>query len=731
MTTPDHTILKIEVIDEIAIIRINNPGEKVNTLNETFLNEIESSMEFVNKAPEVKGAVFISTKENCFMAGADVKILQDADTIEKGEEIPRRGQRAFQSIEDCKKPVVAAIHGVCLGGGVEMALGCHYLIATDHPKTVLACPEILLGLFPAGGAPQRLPPRVGIQKALDLMLTGRNIRSKQAKKIGMIDQVVSHWGLQETSMSVCKKLISGELEHKNKTSSTAEKLLEGNPAGRAILFNQARAMIKKKTRGLYPAPFALINAVETGINKGKPAGYEREIKEFGVLTQSTQAKSLISLFFGNTNLKKNSRGKPEKKDSTLAVIGAGQMGAGIGLVSLLKGKEVILKDVNNEGLGRGKKVIWDELNRRCKKRAINSFERDRLMAKLGAQTDLKQFDRVDFVIEAVFEDIDLKHKVIAQLEEVCAEDCIIATNTSAIPIAEVASKAARPENIVGMHYFSPVNKMPLLEVIGHEKNSEQAIARAVQMGLDQGKTVIVVKDSPGFYTTRVLAALMDESILLLQEGIDFKKLDNLMKDFGFPVGPVTLFDEVGIDTAAHISDFLSQRIGSKLRNVKDPILNKLSEKGLYGRKSKKGFFLYEDRPTGLASKMFKPKGKEINPEALEIIQQYSLKNSSTCTDNEIIQMRLAYRFINEALRCMDEGVLLSPVDGDIGAVLGLGFPPMLGGPFHYIDSIGHAHFKKNMAMLEDKFGERFEVSPILNDHLERGKLFHPEVDEGA
>jgi enoyl-CoA hydratase/long-chain 3-hydroxyacyl-CoA dehydrogenase len=728
MIAKDQIFLKIEVIDEVAVIRINNPGEKVNTLNAVFLEEIESSMKYVNENDAVNSAVFISAKDNCFVAGADINILQSANSIERGEEISRRGQEAFQSIEDCKKPVVAAINGACMGGGVEMALGCHYLIATDNPKTMMACPEILLGLFPAGGAPQRLPRRVGIQKAMDLMLTGRSVRTKQAKKMGMIDQVVSMWGLEKTSIEVARRLASGELKHKDKVSSTSEKMLEGNPAGRALLFSQARSMIKKKTRGLYPAPFACINALEVGVNKGPKAGYEREIKEFGVLTQSAEAKCLISLFFGNTTLKKNAYGKPKKIDLNLAVLGAGQMGAGIGLVSLMKGKELTLKDISNKGLGRGKKVVWDELNRRTMKKAMNSFERDRLMAKVHTQTDVAGFDKLDFIIEAVFEDLDLKHKVIAEVEAVVPEDCVIATNTSAIPISEVAAKAKRPENIVGMHYFSPVHKMPLLEVISHDKNTDEVVGRAVQMGLDQGKTVIVVKDSPGFYTTRVLAALMDESVLVLQEGMDIKKLDNLMKDFGFPVGPVTLFDEVGIDTAAHIADFLAERVGPTLRAVKDPVLNEMSKAGLHGRKSNKGFFLYDDGPSNFATKMFKSKGKEINPKALEILKKYSLKDSNTCTDSEIIQMRLAYRFVNEALRCMDEGVLMSPVDGDIGAVMGLGFPPILGGPFHYIDTMGLETFKTNMDMLKEKFGDRFEVSPILNKYIADGKKFHPEIE---
>lgn len=711
----DQTFLKIEKVGDIAMIRINNPGEKVNTLNKVFLEEIEASMKYVNEDNSVKGAIFISTKQDSFIAGADIKILQEADSIEMGERISRLGQQAFQSIEDCKKPVLAAIHGNCLGGGTEFVLACHYLMATDHPKTVFACPEILLGLFPAGGAPQRLPKRVSIQKSLDLMLTGKTVRAKQARDMGLIDAMVSPWGLEASAIESVTQMINGNLKRVEKKVSNQDKLLEGNPAGRSLLFRQAKSMVKKKTRGLYPAPLALIESVEVGFTQGNAEGYKAEIEKFGKLTQTPQSKNLISIFFGNTKLKKNPLEKPKGKDLKLAVIGAGQMGAGIGLVSLLKGKEVFLKDIQNESLGKGKKIIWDELNKRSKRKIINTFERDRLMAKVHVQKDLSGFEHLDFVIEAVFEDIKLKHRVIAEIEAKVNDHCVIATNTSAIPIAEVAAKSKRPENIVGMHYFSPVNKMPLLEVIRHKGNTDEVVSRAVQMGLDQGKTVIVVSDSPGFYTTRVLASLMDESVLLLQEGVEIQRLETLMKDFGWPVGPVTLFDEVGIDTAAHISDFLSERIGKSLRAVEAPLLNDMAAAGFYGRKAGKGFFLYDEKPKSVMGKIFGSKKKEINPQAMDIIKKHALKSQGKL-DDETIQLRLAYRFANEAVRCLNEGILASPVDGDIGAVLGLGFPPTLGGPFRWIDSLGASKFQSQLEIFKNKFGARFESSKLKKFH---------------
>ncbi|MBI2606916.1 MAG: enoyl-CoA hydratase/isomerase family protein [Deltaproteobacteria bacterium] len=723
-----QTYLKIEKKDGIAVIRIDNPGEKVNTLNKTFLDEIESSMKFVNEENDVKGAVFISTKPGCFIAGADIKILQEASNIEMGERISRLGQRAFQAIEDCKKPVVAAIDGSCLGGGAELALACHYLLASDNPKTVIACPEIMLGLFPAGGAPQRLPKRVSIRKSLDLMLTGKNVRAREAKSMGLVDDVVCRWGFEATAVDTVNALIEGKIKKAGKKMSARDKILEGNPAGRSLLFHQARSMIRKKTRGLYPAPFAVIDSVETGLSKGNAEGYRTEIRKFGELTQTPQAKSLISLYSGNSKLKKNPFEKPKTKDLKLGILGAGQMGAGIGLVSLLNGKEVVLKDISNEGLGKGKKVIWDELNKRSRKKAISAFERDRLMAKVHTQKDVVGFENLDFIVEAVFEDIGLKHRVIAEAESKVKERCVIATNTSAIPIAEVAAKSKRPQNIVGMHYFSPVNRMPLLEVVRHPGNTEEAVSRAVQMGLDQGKTVIVVKDSPGFYTTRVLASLMDEAVLLLQEGVEIHRLDSLMKDFGFPVGPITLFDEVGIDTAAHIADFLAARIGKKPGAARAPLLNEMAAAGLHGRKSGKGFFLYEEKPRNVLGKLFRARKKKVNQQALEFIEKHRLSSNGEKPgekpDDETIQRRLAYRFTNEAIRCFEEGILSSPVDGDVGAVMGLGFPPILGGPFRWVDQTGLQSFQAGLAHLEKTCGERFEAPALLNKRIIENGTFH-------
>ncbi len=703
------TILKTDLIENLAIIRINLEGEKVNTLNQMFLDEIEAVMKRVNEDSSIKGALFISSKPDCFIAGADIKLLQETTSIEMGEKVSRMGQRALQTIENSKKPILAAIHGSCLGGGAEFALACHFRLATDHPKTVFSFPEILLGLFPGAGGTQRLPEKIGIQKSLDLMLTGKNVRAKQAKKICLIDELTRPEDFEATAIKTLKLLIEGKIKPVSKKSSILEVVLESNPIGRHVLFSKTRSVVKKKTRGLYPAPFALIDAVEAGVKGGHARGYLVETEGFGKLLQSNEAKSLISLFFANTKLKKNPFERPEKPDLQIGIIGAGQMGAGIGLVSLLNQKEVTLKDVSDESLNRGKKLIQDEIEKRAERQIISSEEKKKLLSKVHTQKDAQGFEKIDFVIEAVFEDTKLKHRVISEIEEKASSHCIIASNTSAIPIAEIAATSKRPENIIGMHYFSPVNKMPLLEVVRQPANTDAVVSRAVQLGLDQGKTVVVVKDSPGFYTTRVLAALLNESIVLLQEGVDLLEIDRAMKDFGFPVGPITLFDEVGIDTASHISDFFAERFNT---NAPVPLLTALATSGLHGRKSGKGFFLYQTKKAK----------KEINPQAAEIISSH--RNKKREVSRPEIQMRLASRFCNEALRCLEEGVLSSVVDGDLAAVFGLGFPPTLGGPFRHVDTLGLAQYQNELEKLQTICGERFQSPKILTLKISQNQKFH-------
>jgi len=461
--------------------------------------------------------------------------------------------------------------------------------------------------------------------------------------------------------------------------------------------------------------------LQNTVGSSSPTGYNLESKGFGELAMTNESKALISIYFANNSLKKNRFGEPSKKSENVGILGAGLMGAGIAQVSITKGYQVLLKDLNFQGLGRGLGQIYKNLSDRVKRKAMTSFERDLTMSRVVGLTDDNEvwkthFGKADLVVEAVFEKLDLKHKVVKQMEEVISKNCIIATNTSALPIQKIAEASKRPENIVGMHYFSPVDKMPLLEVITHDKTSKEVAAAAVEVGLRQGKVVIVVKDVPGFYVNRSLGPYMVETMALVQDGVELEKLDKAMRDFGFPVGPISLADEVGIDVALHVQSFLAQHLGVRMSGGSPKILEELVSKGFLGRKSGKGFFLYPKE---------KKKGpKEINAEALEVVKSLQQGRTPLELTKEEIQTRMASRFVNEAIFCLQDGIVSSPVEGDIGAVFGIGFPPFLGGPFHYVDTFGVQKFNDMMLRYRDKYGEQFTPAPLLAEHAKANKKFH-------
>lgn len=719
--------LKVELLNQVAVVRFDQVGRKVNTLNSELSPQFDKIFDYLKSSEDVKAMVIISGKKDCFIAGADIEELQQAKTTEEVKNLSQTGQAFFNRLEALDIPVVAAIHGSCLGGGLELALSCSYRIATSDEKTRFGLPEVMLGLLPGAGGTQRLPRLIGLEKALGMMLAGNQINSSKAMKVGLIDHVVSQAALEDIAIRAALQLADGSLRKKQKKRSGVSSYLEKVSQGRDFVLQQALKQVMAKTRGLYPAPKAIIDVVGYGLDHGMEKGLEKEAEEFAKLSQTSHFRGLVSLYFGQTELKKNRFKQSGAKVDDLSILGAGLMGAGIALVSLQKGFHVRLKDISQEGLGKGKKYIWDALQKKVRRKSISRFEADRTMSNLVTQLDHQHFDKTGLVIEAVFEDLDLKHRVLKEVEEHCSENVVFASNTSALPIAKIAEASKRPQNVVGMHYFSPVHKMPLLEVITTEQTSENAAAMAVDVGIRQGKTVIVVKDGPGFYTTRILAPFMDEASLLAAEGVEFNFLDEALMDFGYPVGPMTLIDEVGIDVAYHVSHDLGQAFGSRVSSGDTKVLSALIEKGQLGKKSGKGFYCYKNKKADLLSRLQKSSSsatKEVNPLVLQLIRENS-PASPKLIDKSDIQKRMTYRMINEAVYCLEEGILSRPLDGDIGAVFGLGFPPFLGGPFRYIDSLGADVVLKDLEAYHQQFGERFAPAQLLIDHGKSGKKFYP------
>lgn len=709
MTKDGLSYITIATKDDVAVITLNQPGEKVNTLNEAMMAEFSSFMDKLEQDSTLKGAVLISGKEHNFIAGADIEMFKARDTAEEIEALSRSGHEILDRIEAFPKPIVVAIHGSCMGGGLELSLACHYLIASSHSKTIMALPEVKLGILPGTGGTQRLPRLVGIQKSLTYMLTGKNIYARQAKKMGLVDELTHKDALQTAGIKAVHRLSGSSSFERKDPRSIAEKLLEGNPVGRSIIFSQAMKRTMRQTKGNYPAPPKIIEAVRYGYKHGKKKGLLNESRLFGELGATQESRVLVDLFFGMTDKKKNPLKDQVHEVQTIGILGAGLMGSGIADVSVNKGNyRVLLKDRDLESAAKGEKVIWDALNEKSKKRIITKFERDQIASRVTGVADYDHFRKADVVIEAVFEDLELKRTIVAEVEATTDEQCIFASNTSSIPISEIAKGAQRPQNIIGMHYFSPVQKMPLLEIITTKQTAEWVTATAYDIGVKQGKTVIVVNDGPGFYTTRILAPYMNEALLLLEEGASIEFLDKVMKEFGFPVGPMTLLDEVGIDVGAHVADTMAPVFKARGDFKSSNKAHQLMEAGYLGRKNKKGMFLYG-----------KGKKKELNKEIYTLFGGTSRSNP----DKKTAQQRIAFMMINEAAYCLQDEILTSPRDGDLGAILGLGFPPFTGGPFRYIDHFGADKFEERMEELAVRYGPRFQPAPIIRDYARSNKKF--------
>ncbi|MBU2071790.1 MAG: fatty acid oxidation complex subunit alpha FadJ [Gammaproteobacteria bacterium] len=709
MTATNSFSLQIRE-DHIGVITMDIAGESMNVLKAAFADEISALLAEIKANTQLKGLVFISGKADSFIAGADISMLDGCKTAEEAQAIGRMGQQMFAQLEQLSIPLVAAIHGPCLGGGLELAMACHARVATNDSKTVLGLPEVQLGLLPGSGGTQRLPRLVGLQKALDMILTGKQLRAAQAKKAGLVDEVVPKSILLDAAV---KRALKGKPQREQIKLNLVGKVLERTPFGRNVLFSQARKQTLKKTQGNYPAPLKILDVIKTGVDNGMQEGLAAEAKAFGELCMTKESAALRSLFFATTQMKKESGAgdtKPNKVRKA-AVLGGGLMGGGIANVTATKaGIPVRIKDINQQGISNALKYSYSLLQKKFKRRFISKAEMQKQLLLMTGSTDYSGFHDADIVVEAVFEDLALKQQMVADIEQHCAEHTIFASNTSSLPIGQIAAKASRPENVIGLHYFSPVDKMPLVEVIAHEKTSAETIATTVAFARKQGKTPIVVKDGAGFYVNRILALYMNEAANILLEGEPVEKIDKALVKFGFPVGPVTLLDEVGIDVGAKISPILATELGERF--VAPAAFDKLLADGRKGKKTEKGFYLY-----GKNAK----KGKKLVDETV-----YSVLGVTPAPrlNTDEIASRCMVQMLNEAVRTLEEGIIASARDGDIGAIFGIGFPPFLGGPFRYIDQLGAANLLAQLRNLESRFGSRFAPAALLVQMAEQQQKFY-------
>jgi len=709
--------------DGVAVLWMDDPDEPVNTLKRALIDDFEEILSTIESDRELKILVFASGKPDSFVAGADLQMLLGIGEASEARSLAEASQRIQRRIAALRPVTVAAIHGACLGGGLELAMAFDGRVASRHDKTRLGLPEVQLGLLPGGGGTQRLPRLVGIDTALDLLLTGRQVDAGYARRKGLVDEPVPREILIEAAVQRGRELarrprrepLWRRIRASLSVATMRHWLLGGNPLGRRVVFEQARRRTAKKTRGNYPAPDRILEVVNTGLKSGAGQGEAAEATAFGELVVTPEARQLIRLFFASNRLKKDpgveEAGVEPQPVEKIGVLGAGLMGAGIACVSLLKGGAAVrLKDISDDNISHGLKYIRDALDKRVRRRSMTPLDRDRLLGRLTGTLDYSGFGNCQVVVEAVFEDLKLKKKMLEEVEARAPAGSIFATNTSALPVADIAAASRRPETVIGMHYFSPVEKMPLLEIVVSDRTAPWVTATCVALGKNQGKTVIVVRDGPGFYTSRILGPYMNEAAYLLAEGAPIARIDTVLKDFGYPVGPMALLDEVGIDVGQKVAATLSAAFGERMQTA--PVLDKLIGDDRLGKKNRRGLYLYKGRRGGTHA--------DKSVYALLGVEPRRGFDAAAIRERCVLQM------VNEAVRCLEEGIIKSARDGDVGAVFGLGFPPFRGGPFRYVDSLGAGYVVERLSQLAKSLGSRFEPAALLVEQAEAQRAFHDD-----
>jgi len=703
-------------IDEDGFVHVvfDRPGERVNLLTPAILREIAQLLDHLRGNADVRGVVFESAKPGVFLAGMDVEQIAAVDDAYRASEAARFGQAVFQRIADLPVPTVCAIAGTCLGGGTELALACTFRVAADDPQVRIGLPEVQLGIIPGFGGTQRLPRLVGLANALDLILSGRRLDAARAARIGLVDKVVPLPYLPREVANLLRVAAEdprGTLRLLRRRRPLAAAVLESLPPLRRLVLSRARRATAAKVSSTdYPAPFRVLDAVDAAFSGAAGQGFDVEARIVGELVPTRTSKNLIWLFKSQAALKKAAdAGAAPRKVRRIAVLGAGIMGGGISQLAADRDLPVRLKDVRYDALLAALRTaggIWRE---RVRKRQLGRREAEQRMALIAPTLEDRGLALADLVVEAVVEDLATKQKVLSSAEERIGERAVFASNTSSIPITQIAAKALRPERVVGLHFFNPVHRMPLVEVIAGERSSPEAVATVHRFAVDLGKTPVIVRDSPGFLVNRILMPYLNEAMRLLSDGMRIEAVDAAATGFGMPVGPFTLLDQVGLDTAHHVSQVLHAAFGSRIGPT-TPILAALVDAGRSGAKSESGFYHYRHgRRAGVDRKVY-ALAHVPGPRSLPV---------------ETIQERLVLAMLNEAAICLEDGVVREPREVDVAMVLGTGFPAFRGGLLRHADALGIAVVVDRLSRLADAQGERFRPAALLREMVREQRRFYP------
>lgn len=710
--------ISVSLLDDgIAKFDFDNKNESVNKFDKDTLAEFEQAISAVEKASDIKGLIVTSGKK-VFIAGADITEFVghfNKSEAEINEWIIAINQ-LFNRFEDLPFPKVAAINGAAMGGGCEMTLVCDYRVMSD--KAVIALPETQLGIFPGFGGSVRLPRLIGIDNALEIIATGATQRPEMALKVGMVDAVVSADNLEKSAIDLVKKAIKGDLDWQ---ARHAEKInpVKLNQLEQTMAFNSAKGVLFAKANpAQYPAPKIALESIEASVNLPRDEALKIEAKNFAKAAKTPQATALVGVFLSDQAVKKLVKKHSQQAHDIkeVAVLGAGIMGGGIAYQSASKGLPIIMKDIKAEQLDLGMSEASKHLSSGMARGKVTPEQMGKTLSLIRPTLNYGDFGNVDIVIEAVVENPKVKHAVLKEVEGLVKKDAILASNTSTISITHLASVLERPENFVGMHFFNPVHKMPLVEVIRGEKSSEQAIATTVALAEKMGKVPVVVNDCPGFLVNRVLFPYFGAFDLLLKEGADFTQIDKVMEKFGWPMGPAYLIDVVGLDTGVHGADVMAEGFPDRMKPDFKGSIKALFEANRLGQKNGVGFYKYE------ADKKGKPQ-KLPDPATLEILKGV-VADAKAFDDQQIID-RMMLALCNETVRCLEDNIVATQAEADMAMVMGIGFPPFRGGPCRYIDQVG----LDNYLALCDKYahlGKAYEAPQLIRDMVKDGKTFYPK-----
>jgi 3-hydroxyacyl-CoA dehydrogenase / enoyl-CoA hydratase / 3-hydroxybutyryl-CoA epimerase len=670
--------------DGTCVLTFDRPGSSANIFDRDTLEELETVLTELEHGTDVRGLVITSAKPKIFIAGADLNAFgSEPDAAALGA-IVDLGHRVFARLNALRIPSVAGIHGACLGGGLELALACDWRVASMEKATKLGLPETQLGILPAWGGSTRLPKLIGLPNALGLILTGKQVVAAQALKLGLVDDLAPREYLVDTARALLGR---GKRQPRRRPWSSRLPLS-------ALVAMKARRDVKKKTRGHYPAPLKAIDVCASAVRQPDAKGFAREKAAFLDLVRTPACRSLMTLFFLQERAKKLELtprpAAPARPVRRVAVIGAGTMGAGIAQWVSARGLPVRLKDVSPKALARGlhaiEKIYADGVKRRVFAPHEATAGLDRIQP---LHTPLPMQD-VDLVIEAALEQLDVKQEVFRELEQLARPDAVLATNTSALSIDAIASVLADPGRVVGLHFFNPVHRMQLVEIVRGSRTSPAALDTALQFVKGIGKLPVVVRDSPGFLVNRILLPYLVEAVWLFTEGTPAPEVDRLMLEFGMPMGPLRLCDEVGLDVAQHVAKDLEKRLPQPVP-INDT-LEKMIARGWLGKKSGRGFYVHPGR------------GERLKPNPHTRFLQAEKPRAQSETDK---RDRLVLVMINEAGRVLDEHVVASPADVDFGMIMGTGWAPFRGGPLRYADTLGAPHIVRRLEVLAREVAPHF------------------------